>query len=56
VGLMGYPGRNMEDFVAKHDLNCRSLAIEVSEEKNSSMGQRDDCDVLVKNVAAFALV
>jgi hypothetical protein len=29
-GLMGYPGRNMEDFVTESDLNCVDLAQEVS--------------------------
>jgi hypothetical protein len=28
-GLMGYPRRNMEDIVAKSDLNCADLAQEV---------------------------
>ena len=36
-GLMGYPSRNMEDFVAESDLNCADLAQEVSVEKNFSM-------------------
>jgi hypothetical protein len=31
-GLMGHPGRNMEDFVAEGDLNCGSLVVEVLEE------------------------
>ena len=54
---MGYPSRNTEDFVAEGDLNCGSLALEVSEEKNFSMWPRDCfCDVLVKNMAAFGLV
>ena len=39
-GLMGHPGRNMEDFVAESDLNCADLAQEVSVEKNFSMWQR----------------
>ena len=53
-GLMGYPSRNMEDFVAEYDLNCVDLAQEVSVEKNFSMWPRDcSCDILVKNVAAF---
>ena len=33
-GLMGYPRRNMEDFVAVSDLNCADLAQQVSVEKN----------------------
>ena len=51
-GLVGHPSRNMEDFVAKDDLNCGSLALEVSE--NFNMWPRDCfCDILVTNVAAF---
>ena len=43
----------MEDFVAKDDLNCGTLALEISE-KNFDMCLRDcSCDILVKNVAAF---
>jgi hypothetical protein len=37
---MDYPSRNVEDFVAKGDLNCGSLALEVSEEKNFNMWLR----------------
>jgi hypothetical protein len=29
-GLMGYPSRNMEDFVTESDLKCADLAQEVS--------------------------
>jgi hypothetical protein len=36
-GLMGYPRRIAEDFVAVSDLNCADLAQEVSVEKNFSM-------------------
>ena len=44
----------MEDIVAEDDLNCVSLALEVSEEKNFSMWPRDcSCDILVKNVVTF---
>ena len=32
LGLMGSPGRNMEDFVTEYDLNCADLAQEVSVE------------------------
>jgi hypothetical protein len=39
-GLMGYPSRNMEDFVAVSDLNCADLAQEVSV-KNFNMWSRD---------------
>jgi hypothetical protein len=53
-GFMGNPSRNMEDFVAKSDLNCGSLTLECLEEKNFNMGLKDcSCDILVKNVAAF---
>ena len=53
-GLMGCPSGNKEDFVSEGDLNCGSLFLEVSEEKNFSMWLRDCfCDILVKNVAAF---
>jgi hypothetical protein len=38
---MGYPSRNMEYFVADSDLNCGSLALPVSVEKNFSMRPRD---------------
>ena len=52
-GLMGYPSRNMEDFVTESDLNCADLAQEVSVE-NFNMWPRDCfCGILVKNVAAF---
>jgi hypothetical protein len=51
---MGCPSGNKEDFVSEGDLNCGSLFLEVSEEKNFSMWLRDCfCDILVKNVAAF---
>ena len=52
-GLMGYPSRNMEDFVTESDLNCADLAQEVSVE-NFNMWPRDCfCGILVKNVATF---
>ena len=55
--LVGHPSRNMENFVAGGDLICGSLALEASEEKNFNMWPREcSCDILVKNVAAFALV
>ena len=51
---MGYPSNNLEDFVAEGDLNCRSLAKEVSEEKIFSMWLKGcSCDILMKNLAAF---
>ena len=35
-------------------MNCGSLALEVSEEENFNMWQRDgSCAIFVKNVAAF---
>ena len=36
-GLIGYPSRSMEDFVAESALNHADLAQEVSVEKNFSM-------------------
>ena len=36
-GSVSHPSRNMEDFVAEGDLNCGSLALEVSEEKDFNM-------------------
>jgi hypothetical protein len=51
---MGYPIRNKEHFASEGDLNCGSMVLEVSEEKDFSMWPRDcSCDTLVKNVAAF---
>ena len=51
---MGHTSKSMEDSGAEGDLNCGSLAHEVSEEKNFSMLPRDcSCDILVKNVVAF---
>jgi hypothetical protein len=51
---MGYPSRNMEDFVAEYDLNCTDLAQGVSVEKNFRMWPSDCfCGILVKNVVAF---
>jgi hypothetical protein len=51
---MGYPRRNMEDFVAVSDWNCADLAQDVSVEKNCNMRPRDYfCGILVKNVANF---
>jgi hypothetical protein len=53
-GLMGYPSRNMEDFVAVSDFSCADLAQEGSVEKDVSMWPRDCfCSILVKNMAAF---
>ena len=50
-GLIGHTIKSME---AEGDLNCGSLAQEVSEEKDCSMLPRDlSCDILVKNVSAF---
>ena len=45
----------MEDSGAEGNLNCGGLAQEVSDEKNISMWPRS-YDILMKNVAAFALV
>ena len=50
---MGYPTRNMEDFITESDLNCVDLAQRVSM-KNFNMWPRDCfCGILVKNVATF---
>jgi hypothetical protein len=55
-GLMGYPSKNMEEFVAEGDLKCENLALGVSKGKNFTTWPRDCfCDVLVTNVAAFCL-
>ena len=53
-GLMDYPSRNMEDFVAGSNLNCVDLAQEISKEKNFRIWHKD-CfhSILVKNVATF---
>lgn len=53
-GLMGYPSRNKEDFVAGSDLNYADLAQEIPMEKNFSTWPRDYfCGILVKTVADF---
>jgi hypothetical protein len=53
---MNHPRKNMGDFVAECNLNCGSLPLEVSVEKNFKMLPRNcSCDILVKNVAAFCL-
>jgi hypothetical protein len=49
-------GRNMEDSGAEGGLNSGGMDQEVSEGKNISMWLRDYCDILVQNVAVFALV
>jgi hypothetical protein len=38
---MGYPSKDMEDFVAESDLNCADLDQVVSAEKNFTMCPRD---------------
>jgi hypothetical protein len=54
LGLVSYPSRNMEDFVAASNFNCADLAQEVSVKKNIIMWPRDCfCGSLVKNVASF---
>ena len=40
LGLMDYPSRNREDYVAECDMNCADLAQEVSKEKNFNMWPR----------------
>jgi hypothetical protein len=52
-GLMGYPSRNMEEFVAESNLKCADLAQAVSVEKNFSMWPRDCFYGMLKNVATF---
>ena len=48
---MGHLNTNIEDIGTEGDLNCRSLAQELSEENNINMCSRDCfCDILVKNV------
>ena len=55
-GLMGYPRRNMEDFVAMSDLNCADLSQEVSVEKNFSMWAGDSfCSILGEECGCFLL-
>ena len=52
---MGYPCRNMEDFVTESDLNCADMAQEVSVEKNFNMWPRDYfCGILVKTLQTRA--
>ena len=51
--LIGYPSRNIKDFIAESDLNCVDLAKEVLVE-NFNMWSKDCfCGFLVKNVAPF---
>jgi len=52
-GLMGHPSSNIEDFVAKGNLNCAGLTQEVSEENISMWHRNCFCGILVKNVATF---
>ena len=53
-GLVGPLSRNMEDNSTEGYLNCSSLALEVSMEKNFTMLCRDhSCDIFMKNMAAF---
>ena len=40
-GLMRYPSKNMENFVAESDLYCANLAQEALVEKNFSTWPRD---------------
>lgn len=55
--LTGYTSRRMEERGTKSDVNCGGLVQEVSEMKNFNILNSDpSCDILVKNVAAFALV
>ena len=44
----------MNSSGTKCDLDCGSLALEVSEEKNFTTCRRNSpCDILIKNVASF---
>jgi hypothetical protein len=53
-GLIGYPSRNMEYFVAGSNLVCVDLAQEISKEKNFRLWHKDCfCGILVKNMATF---
>jgi hypothetical protein len=55
--LLVHTDRSIEDRGAEDALSCGGLAPEVSEDKNFSVLPGDhSCDILVKNVAAFALV
>jgi hypothetical protein len=51
-GLMGYPSRNMEDFVAESDLKCEDLR-DLSREEFLYVAYRLFLWYLVKNMAAF---
>ena len=56
-GLFDHPSRNVEDIGAEDDLNCTDLAQEILMVKKVSMWPRDCfCDILVKNMATFAIV
>ena len=47
----------MEDIDTGGDMSCKNLAQKFSEEKNVTMLPRDhSCDILMKNVVAFASV
>jgi hypothetical protein len=53
-GLIGHPSRNMEDFVARSNLNCVDLGQEISKEKNFRMWHKDCfCGILVKTMTTF---
>jgi hypothetical protein len=52
-GLMGYPSRNMEDFVIESNLNCADLAQEISVRNFKMWPTGMFCGILVKNVATF---
>jgi hypothetical protein len=52
-GLMGYPSRYMEDFVAEGDLNCGNLTPKFSVVNFNRLPRDCSCDILVKNVAGL---
>jgi hypothetical protein len=54
-GLMGYPGKNMEDFVTESDLNCADLAQDISVENFNMWHRHYFCGILEKNVVTFDL-
>jgi hypothetical protein len=54
LGLMGHHSRDMEDFVARSNLNCIDLAQEIAKEKNFRMWHKNCfCGIWGKNVATF---
>ena len=51
---MGHPSRNIKDIGAEDYMNCGSLALEISKEKNFCMWLRDcSYEVLMKSISTF---